>query len=80
MEVLTSEVNDPDILFSSLLHYLGNSQYEYAVGRLLDYYPSFDEPLLPEPYEETEAEEQEAVPSKAIILLDASCSSSIQSF
>ncbi len=74
IEVLTSEASDPDIIFSSLLYYLGSPQYEYAVGRLLNYHPDFDEPLLPEPYEETESVEQEAAPSKAIILLDASSS------
>ncbi|MBS4193313.1 VWA domain-containing protein [Bacillus sp. FJAT-49705] len=68
--------DDTDILFKSFIFYLGNSAYDEVVPELMAFKPQFDEPYLPEPEEasENKAIQENAAPSKAIIMLDASSS------
>ncbi|MEK3935645.1 VWA domain-containing protein [Sporosarcina sp. FSL W7-1349] len=73
------EKNSEDVL-DRFRYLLGSSQYGPLVGRLNTFYPEFDEPLLPEPYEITEngMRQPEKPPANAIILLDASSSMLLQ--
>ncbi|MCA1037795.1 VWA domain-containing protein [Bacillus infantis] len=75
MQKVTKETNDPDMMFKALLYYLGNSAYQQSIGRIMDYEPQFDEPLLPEPEQAAQSETgEEQEDGKALLLLDASSS------
>ncbi|MBY0124364.1 VWA domain-containing protein [Bacillus sp. S/N-304-OC-R1] len=75
MQETTNETKDTEILFKSLIYYLGNSAYKDVVQQLMTFKPQFDEPYLPEPEEATEqSATQEKAAKKAIIMLDASSS------
>ncbi|USK55547.1 VWA domain-containing protein [Cytobacillus solani] len=72
---VAGETDDVDKLYQSLIYYIGNSAYPQVVKELLTFKPEFDEPYLPEPEQVSEETVQEnAAPSKAIIMLDASSS------
>ncbi|MED3553849.1 hypothetical protein [Cytobacillus praedii] len=72
---VAGETDDVDQLFQSLIYYIGNSAYPQVVKELLEFKPEFDEPYLPEPEQVSEETVQDnAAPSKAIIMLDASSS------
>lgn len=74
MEDVTTETTEVDTLLKAFIHLLGNSAYPEAIGKLADYEPSFNEPLLPEPELNDEAPSGQGTPAKALILLDASSS------
>jgi hypothetical protein len=74
MEGVTAETTDTDTLLKAFIHLLGNSAYPEAIGKLADYEPSFNEPLLPDPELNGEADSEQDAPAKALILLDASSS------
>lgn len=74
MESITAVTQEPEDLYGVFLHLLGGSQYKETVQPLVDYSPSFKEPILPEPYEMNAEGKPATSPSNAIILLDASSS------
>jgi len=78
MKLVTEETKDPKLIHGALINFLGGSKYNDFVGTLVEYHPSFSEPILPEPYEMTEEGIASTPPSKALILLDASSSMLLQ--
>lgn len=74
MEDVTTETTETDTLLKAFIHLLGNNAYPEAIGKLANYEPSFNEPLLPEPELNETAPNGQGTPSKALILLDASSS------
>ena len=78
MESITATTKDPHELYGAFLHLLGGARYKETVQPLVDYTPSFKEPILPEPYETTVDGKPTTIPSKAILLLDASSSMLLQ--
>ncbi|WP_339148584.1 MULTISPECIES: VWA domain-containing protein [unclassified Sutcliffiella] len=74
MENVTKETTDSEDLMKAFIHLLGNNAYPETIGKLANYEPSFNEPLLPEPELNDEAPNGQGTPAKALILLDASSS------
>ncbi|KPB04098.1 vWA domain-containing protein [Bacillus sp. CHD6a] len=74
MKDVTAQSTETDTLLKAFIHLLGNSAYPEAIGKLANYEPSFNEPLLPEPELNDEAPNGQGTPAKAFILLDASSS------
>lgn len=74
MQKVTEATDDPDLIFKSLIFYLGNNRYSEVIEELMAFEPQFDEPLLPEPEVITSTGDEHKTPAKAIILLDASSS------
>lgn len=74
MEGITVVTQKPEELYGVFLHLLGGAQFKETIQPLVDYSPSFKEPILPEPYEINVEGKPATLPSKAIILLDASSS------
>ncbi len=62
----------------ALIHFIGGAQYKEIVPPLIDFSPSFKEPILPEPQEIQGDSEQTPIPTNGVILLDASSSMLLQ--
>lgn len=78
MKSITDSTKDPEELHGALIHLLGGAQYGELVQPLIDFSPSFKEPILPEPREVQGDEAQKTIPTNGIILLDASSSMLLQ--
>ncbi|VDG99138.1 Mg-chelatase subunit ChlD [Lysinibacillus sphaericus] len=78
MKSITESTKDPEELHGALIHLLGGAQYGELVQPLIDFSPSFKEPILPEPREIQGDEAQKSIPTNGIILLDASSSMLLQ--
>ncbi|WP_025785697.1 VWA domain-containing protein [Sporosarcina sp. D27] len=78
MKSITESTKDPKELHGALIHLLGGAKYGELVQPLIDFSPSFKEPILPEPREIQGDEAQKSIPTNGIILLDASSSMLLQ--
>ncbi|GKV54544.1 hypothetical protein NCCP2222_04910 [Sporosarcina sp. NCCP-2222] len=78
MRPILDSTKDPEELYAVFLHLLGGARYQEVVEPLVYFSPAFKEPVLPEPYEITAEGKPASIPSKAIILLDASSSMLLQ--
>ena len=78
MTPITETAKDPEELHRALIHFIGGAQYKELVPPLIDFSPSFKEPILPEPREIQGDSEQTPIPTNGVILLDASSSMLLQ--
>lgn len=78
MRPIVESTKGPEELYAVFLHLLGGARYQEVVEPFVHFSPAFKEPVLPEPYEITAEGKPAAIPSKAIILLDASSSMLLQ--
>jgi len=69
MESITAVTQEPEELYGVFLHLLGGAKFEETVLPLVDYSPSFKEPILPEPYEMNIDGKPTTSPSNAITAL-----------
>lgn len=76
LESMIAATDDTDTMFRILRYYFGSSVYKDLLDKQINYAAVMNEPYLPKPTKEFGAESsgQDAAPTKAFLLLDASSS------
>ncbi|WP_277586948.1 vWA domain-containing protein [Psychrobacillus antarcticus] len=76
LETVIAAADDTDTMFQALRYYFGSNVYKDLIDKQMNYAAVMTEPYLPKPTKEfgVEGGNQEAVPTKAFLLLDASSS------
>ncbi len=75
LRTVAKEINDTPTLYKMLRYYFASNASEELLEKQMNYAAELTEPYLPDPYkEQSVTAEGNAVPSRAILLLDASSS------
>lgn len=76
LESVITAADDTDTMFKALRYYFGSKVYNDLLDQQINYAAVMNEPYLPPPTKEFGANEngEEAIPTKAFLLLDASSS------